>query len=733
MPSSRTPSAGATPEKGTGVTRRGHSNRLARLATPLFAATAGAVLGALFSLLALERIVDRFATNHLAGDGDLAVLGAFLLILGVTSGLALGSFLLAATTILVRAPSPVLLALTPVCIGFWLQALLRFDLVRVVTTPAYAGAVVLGFLLLSSLALGGRPPSRAGLLGLISTCVLLVGGGLWLDFRFIRKSDELFATGLNLALLGAGHAAAALLSRAGHGTSHPATGRLRLVVALGSAFVALVLATLPLGSAARVAFSPDRAAPSTAAPDTESSGWPRAPGVPPGLSFVIVSVDTLRADHVGIYGYEKPTTPAADRFFGEGVVFQNAYAPSSWTLPSHASMLTGLLPSRHGAELSPIQTRGRIDPIDEDVPTLAELLAAGGYVTAAFTGGGYVGPPWGIDRGFELFRAARSTRIREVLDGALPWLGSVGDRPFFLFLHAFDVHRYAPGDEHPALPEPEYRGKLRGLRARGERVLEAYCAADGFRSASEADLAYLRWLYDTELRWLDSELERLFAALESAGRLDRTVVIMTSDHGEEFGEHGSTGHSFNMYDSLLRVPLMIRGPGFVRGRIGDLSRTIDIVPTVLHLAGRPAALADRFQGRSLVPSLYGVEETVGRDASVAEADVLACRAAFVTNRYKLIDNGRLRFDPFRAANGLLFLRSLLEPYRSGFELYDLERDPGEVVNVASRHAGLVRSLVDRLDAALGDRGAGPVSGVLSGKERMDDGTEEQLRALGYVE
>ena len=320
---------------------------------------------------------------------------------------------------------------------------------------------------------------------------------------------------------------------------------------------------------------------------------------PPNL--ILVSIDTLRADHLSLYGYARNTSPGLDAWARDAVVFRRAVASATTTLPSHTSMFTGLEAIRHGVH--------RI-PAPPGLTTLAAHLRASGWRTLARTGGGYLHPHFGLDRGFERysFHRAGVDRNGELATGLAivrPWVKALRDEPFFLFLHTYEVHG-------PYRPRTPYLEELApGVTPPGLawQVAENSSVATGYRVMREgryiyrgedpngpelgqASAAEAMALYDSSIRYVDAEIAALFAELQQLGLADDTVVVVTSDHGEAFGEHGEGGHGY-LHDNNVVVPLVIRAPGVGGGRQESRQvRSVDIVPTVPP-AGRAAAAGDR--------------------------------------------------------------------------------------------------------------------------------------------
>lgn len=330
-----------------------------------------------------------------------------------------------------------------------------------------------------------------------------------------------------------------------------------------------------------------------------------AAAAPAAPNVILVSVDTLRADRVGSYAGRADLTPRIDAWSRRRAVqFDSAWSAAASTLPSHASMLTGLDPLRHGAYLEV--------PLGPAAVTLAERLAAVGYDTVAFTGGGYLHPHYGFVQGFRRYRywprppGGRSSDLASSIDAALGYLSSERTRPFLLFLHTYDVHgpfrrRTPPGAESFRV-EP---------RSRGATATQGYFDGDRWplvvdagirRELRRDEVALVSELYDHGVRAVDTGLGRLLDGLRSLGLEESTVVVLTSDHGESLGEHDFWGHGY-LWATNLRVPLLISVPGRTRGgeRSAEPVSLYDLVPTVLDLAG--LAPPTDLEGRSLVPRL----------------------------------------------------------------------------------------------------------------------------------
>jgi arylsulfatase A-like enzyme len=431
-----------------------------------------------------------------------------------------------------------------------------------------------------------------------------------------------------------------------------------------------------------------------------------------GPNVLLISIDTLRADRLGAYGYALPTSPALDRRLASaGVTFTDVYSQSPKTTPSHMTMLTGLYPCVHGVQLwwgtAPAH---RLNPA---VHTLAEMLREAGYATAAFTGGAHLDHTRGFDQGFELYE---DIGYETQLGHALRWLKHHHRRKFFLFFHTYRVH-------DPYVPPPAlvrqfgegYRGPVLDAVNRLRTDASTYDERSRlfWASVDPRDPAAVRFvsrLYDAGIRDMDDVvLTGLLDALDRFGLADDTLVVFTSDHGEAFGEHGHFLHD-DVYRGTVHVPLVLRFPGRLPPgrRVAARARLVDVTPTILDLLGLPPEPG--LQGRSLVPLIGG--GGVGFDA-VSEHGRPGSGAEEVCVR-----RGALSY--------------LVGP--AGEALFDLASDPGETNNLAAaRPAALAalrteveawRAECARLGAVLGPKDAG----VAPSTERL-----RQLRALGYVE
>ncbi|HSB17789.1 MAG TPA: sulfatase-like hydrolase/transferase [Bryobacteraceae bacterium] len=392
------------------------------------------------------------------------------------------------------------------------------------------------------------------------------------------------------------------------------------------------------------------------------------------LNVVVVTIDTLRADRLGCYGYSKIETPVLDGLAKRGALFENAVAETPLTPPSHASIFTGQNPNVHGVR----NTGGFV--LQSSSTTLAEILQQQGWDTAAFIGASVLKKLFGFNQGFAVYddempKPGKGQDAREyperpagaVVDRAIQWLNGQSGKPYFMWVHVFDPHMpYEP----PAPFRQQYAGRP----------------------------------YDGEVAYADHELGRLFEAVQKKDNAGNTLIVVLSDHGESLGEHGEYTHGIFLYDVTLRVPFILAGPGVPGGmRVTRQARTIDVLPTILDLmGGKPPG---GIQGTSLVPALAGKD--------------VATQHAYAETLYPKMNMG---WSELRAVRTLRwkFIRAP-KP-----ELYDLSQDPHETANVIDRFPTERAEMEAQLKAIAGD-----------GKEKVDTAmvdqrTLDQLKSLGYL-
>ena len=392
-----------------------------------------------------------------------------------------------------------------------------------------------------------------------------------------------------------------------------------------------------------------------------------------GANIVLISIDTLRADRLGVYGYARAETPRIDRLAREGIRFEQVISPMPLTLPAHTSLMTALPTPAHG-----VQDNGAFE-IALGATTLAEQLQEAGYENGAFIGAFVLHSRWGLNRGFaeynDNFEYAQpggmpgqvERRAEAVIDAALEWLRQPREGPWFAWVHLYDPH-------------------------------SPYSAPEPYLSR------YADRPYDAEIAYADAQIGRLLDELDSDGELDNTVVVLTADHGEGLGEHDEPGHGMFLYDTTILVPLVIRLPDRLgEGReVGEQVQLIDVAPTILELVG--VAIPESFSGLSLTPFFQGE----GGSSRVAYSETYYPRWHFGWQELHA-----LRKDGFKY---------ILAPNE---ELYDLRSDPTEINNLVAQEPARVAALREEVERIRG-------GGVLTAPGRLSGEATERLRALGYI-
>jgi arylsulfatase A-like enzyme len=424
-------------------------------------------------------------------------------------------------------------------------------------------------------------------------------------------------------------------------------------------------------------------------------------------NVLVISIDTLRADHLGIYGYERSSTPKIDDLAKTGTWFRNAYAPSPWTKPSHASLFTGLYPRHHGAASFELG-------IADDVGHIAETLSGQGFETVAFVSNPAL-TTHGLERGFQTLeyieRQGRApTRITP---RAVDWLRTrKKERPFFALLHYNDPHAdYCARTKFEKRFERDYEGPVTG------KIIQLFAHTLGAIELDQADAEHLIDLYDAAIYQLDGQIGALLRAVESEGLLENTLIVLTSDHGEEFLDHGDLQHGLHQFQESVRVPLIFAGPGVSSGGVAQVAVSlIDIAPTIFEHLGIPTASS--MDGVSLVPLL------VEADSPEAVFDFsrwlfFEANCARPTPQTTLLQPGSERAIQ-RGAFKLHY-----DEADESMSLYDLSTDPGETRDVQSEHLELVAEMLVALKTFLaGERPGKP--------EQISDELLERFRDLGYA-
>jgi arylsulfatase A-like enzyme len=473
------------------------------------------------------------------------------------------------------------------------------------------------------------------------------------------------------------------------------------------------------------------------------------PSSPPNV--VLVSLDTLRADRLNAYGYrDRVVSPHIDALARDGILFESHITASPWTTPAHLSLLTSLRPHSHGVTesvawlLRGLHGGGEYQRLADAQETLAEVLARGGYSTAAFTGGATLDPTIGFSQGFDLYDTSMAKVTAERLDAMTRWVLAHRDRPFFLFWHTFEVH--APYHDGTFLREALPPGKAEVLgrqlaelgRPEGP-LLTDDLGEDALRAADAYTSVVCSTLYDGGVRSADRWVGRFLQALRAARLYDHTLVVLTSDHGEQLGETpDETGgrardgrfyaaHGHTLYEELIHVPLIIKLPGTPgpARRVSAVTRAVDVMPTILDIVGLAPATPGRRQGLSLRP-LWEGRPSPPRQAFTEALSTDRESKSLRDARFKYVVTMWPRQVSRRG-------RSWVAPpgRLARTELYDITADPGERRNLLRDPTPEVRRLAKRFDAELRRRAAeapGHAEKTHLGEEAL-----QRLRALGYLE
>jgi arylsulfatase A-like enzyme len=462
------------------------------------------------------------------------------------------------------------------------------------------------------------------------------------------------------------------------------------------------------------------------------AGLPHTAATPDMPNVLMIIIDSLRADHLGSYGYARNTTPNLDSVARQGVRFENAISQAPWTAPSVASLFTGLYPSVHGLDGGISWGPGK-ETAGGNLPfaiqkalssgqlTLAEALRQGGYRTAGFVSNVYVNSILGFSQGFEVFNdehedymnnvAMAKRRAGDTNAHAFSWLEEKLEEPFFLMVHYNDAHwPYIPPSPYGIEYIESYDGDL-APRDTGVVVKKK---GKPLTNLGPGDLAYIVGLYDGEIAYMDHNLGKLLERIDSLDLKRDFLTVITADHGEEFLDHGSSSHGYTLYDELIRVPMILRYPGRLKAvDIKTQVRLIDVMPTILELVG--ISIATELQGRSLVPLLDGQEGPGPADA-LSEATL-----------------GE-PMKSLRSDNGQKLIYSASD---DDMMLFDLNNDPKEQVSLIRKNPSLAESLKAKLDRWVEVNQAERTA--LHGEEQpaqevvLNAEIQERLKALGYIE
>lgn len=432
---------------------------------------------------------------------------------------------------------------------------------------------------------------------------------------------------------------------------------------------------------------------------------------PKGPNIILILVDTLRADHLGSYGYSRDTSPNIDKLAQNGVIFTNAYSNAPWTKPSVASIFSSLYPNVHKA----INT-GNVLP--EGVLTIAEIMKNEGYYTAFLNSGNpTIGRKFNFHQGFDHY----SHPIRVDLENAkvltdklLPLITKLQKKKFFIYLHYMDTHvpynknKYNnlfinTDNKHGFGPGEVDSWKVRALTSSDK--------------LSNADKDYLIALYDGQIRFVDSNIKKIIRALKDKNILEDTLVILTSDHGEEFWEHDNYEHGHTLYNELLHVPLIIYGSHKVKpGEVKERIRLIDLFPTILEMANIDDNML-MVQGKSIFKTLSD---------NKSKLPVFSMGTFFGDEKYSLIEgNNKIILNTGNEEN-----KNKLEGKRSKdfIELYDSDEDPFEKNNLSDSESDVIAQLQEKLY-----KFKNAESPFENFEIEIDEELKERLKSLGYLQ
>ena len=442
-------------------------------------------------------------------------------------------------------------------------------------------------------------------------------------------------------------------------------------------------------------------------------------------NIILISLDTVRPDHLHCYGYERNTSPAIDSLAADGVLFKNTYSTTSWTLPGHVSLLTSLNCFHH-------QVYSLLQKMNRETPTLADILRAQQFYCAAFTGGGYLSETYGFSKGFDSYQeiklhgdqAIRLDEAERLAQLASHWLEDNKHKNFFLFLHT-----YQPHDPYANLSDigKEYLDK----NAEWEQVkMESLFDERGrfgtqISSSSQQNIIDL---YDGEIKYTDVLfVQPIVEKLKELGLYDNSLIILTSDHGEEFFDHEAWLHDHSIYDEGIRIPLIVKFPyGEYKGiQIENIARITDIMPTILDRETIKTN-SQQFDGISLVPMIKGKEKkqrTFVSDLALREFTLAPTLVSINRDRFKFILNKKIS-SPYTRRMARNFDGSQIE-------LYDLDKDPGETKNLAANIAyrDMCFELLDQIEQMYEKA---EKMNMEREEVTLDQSLRERLRALGYI-
>jgi len=442
---------------------------------------------------------------------------------------------------------------------------------------------------------------------------------------------------------------------------------------------------------------------------------------------ILISLDTLRADHLSCFGYHRTTSPAIDLLASEGALFLEAVSTSSWTLPAHVSLLFSADSVHHGVMAAD-------DRIPGSLIGLTEILNQNGFVCGAITGGGFVSPKYGFARGFDFYNESEGSfdfnnSAELVFKATRSWLENNLDKDFFLFLHTYQIH--SPYNS----PEPYRRTFLSPGASFDQINVERYLGGKGgiFRPLSVNERKNIIDLYDGEIRYTDEALiGPLIKWLKEKGLFDRMLIILASDHGEEFYEHGAWVHGAHLYQESIHIPLIIKFPrGLFKGeKVDKIVRITDIAPTILEALNLKKSIPASWDGRSLLPLLRKKEKSdrsfladscwLSGELCGDDRNLLPLTVATNQGRKKIILNRSWTEE----------LSKIYQPGPASWnsiEIYDLSRDQAEENDLSSSQPVAINQVLMTLQARYKLLRQLARFKIILSEEEL-----EKLRALGYI-
>lgn len=409
-------------------------------------------------------------------------------------------------------------------------------------------------------------------------------------------------------------------------------------------------------------------------------------------NIILIAIDPLRADGLHALGNPRSITPTLDALANQGFLFTNAFAPSSWTLPSAMSLLTGTYPSVHKIINKELigSKKDQLFPADlraasPGIVTLSSVLKKYGYVSGGFAGGAALDPSYGFDEGFSSYASPGefegvSSSISKAIDFARQ---HTADK-MFIFLHGFDVHgQYTPPEGIvKKFVDPTYTGTLTGS-AEEQKSLREEGVMQNDVHLTPSDTKFLRAIYDEKVERMDEKIAGFLAAYRALDVTRKTIIIFTSDHGEEFYEHGRIDHGMTLYDEVIHVPLIVVVPGISKSvRISDQVRILDVMPTILSLVGivPQKSVREQLEGVSLIPTMSGVDQHLDVYAETAY------RYATFQNAIRTWDGWKLTYDQ----------ESFV------YHLFNIRADPGELNDLARKGYSQEQDLISKMKQMVDD-------------------------------